>query len=207
MQAVIPCELYSRLATIPQLIDAADDRNYLRSLFIERHNNKLFAVVTSVKIAVIEFVANDVGPNESTAIKIDEALISQCDKETSFNSALSIVANPLLQYTSIKTTFGFNHLPNAWVDLPETHSFRNWRKWFPNEIPKKSKGGMRWNTPNVVALATASKSGILLFPEHIDASLPVVIADEESNDWFGLFMPNKPDNVANGPVELPDWLI
>lgn len=211
MNVQISCELYARLSAIPLLLNPTDDRKYLKSLYIERRNGKLYAVATNVKIAAIEHLGQSEGPDECTAIVIDPVLIAQCQKEISFNSSLSIVANPLLHFTSIKTTFGYNHPGNAMVQLPEVkNELAGWRNWFPDSIPKKSNGAMFWTAALVHALATASPTGGLRFPEHIDKTCPVVVRDQESANWVGLFIPrpisDSEDPVAVEPASIPDWL-
>lgn len=208
MNVEISCELYVRLSAIPLLLNPIDDRKYLKSLYIERRNGKLYAVVTNVKIAAIEYLGDETGPDECTAIAIDHALIDQCKGEIVFNSKLSIVANSLLHYTSIKTTFGYSYPGNAMVELPEANELANWRNWFPDSIPKKTDGAMYWRAELVHALAIASPTGGLRFPEHIDRTCPVVVRDQESENWVGLFIP-RPDGMNGPPVEaatIPEWL-
>lgn len=206
MNVEISCELYARLSAIPLLLDPADDRKYLKSLYIERRNSKLLAVVTNVKIAAIEYIGDDAGPDECTAITIDPVLVAQCEKEIVFNSRLVIVANPLLSFTSIKTTFGYNYSGNAMVQLPEANNLIEWRTWFPDEMPTKTFGPMFWRGMQIHALANAAPTGGLRFPEFIDTTRPVVVRDHESNDWVGLFMPVTVDGEKVDPASIPDWV-
>ncbi len=206
MNVDISCELYARLSAIPLLLNPVDERKYLKSLFIERVSSKLYAVATNVKIAAIEYLGENEGPDECTAIVIDQALIDQCKREIAFNGRMSIVANPLLNFTSIKTTFGFVCPGNAMVQLPEANNFNNWHTWFPDSIPTKSHGAMFWNASLIHALAAASPTGGLRFPQYIDTTQPVVVRDQESEDWAGLFMPVPGENATVEPASLPEWL-
>jgi len=206
MNIEISCELYARLSAIPLLLNPVDERKYLKSLFIERTGGKLYAVATNVKIAAIEYLGASDGPDECTAIAIDQALIDQCKREIAFNGKLSIVANSLLNFTSIKTAFGYNYPGNAMVQLPEANNFNSWREWFPDSIPTKSHGAMYWNASVVHALATASPTGGLRFPEHIDTTQPVVVRDQESANWAGLFMPNADNGEIVEGATIPEWL-
>lgn len=206
MNIEVPCELYARLSAIPMTLDLSDERKYFKSLFLERQNNTLFAVVTNGKLAAIERIGENDGPDEFTAIVIDPALIAQCETEIKFNSFLVIVANDTLAYTSIKTTFGYNYPGNAMVQLPEKNYFNTWREWAPDEMPKKTFGAMFWFTQAIYTLATASPTGGLCFPEFIDTTVPVVVRDKDNADWFGLFMPTTDNGEKIDPASRPGWL-
>lgn len=205
MNIEISCELYSRLSAIPLLLDPEDKRRYFGSIYLERANNTLFAIVTNGKLAAIERIGDDIGPDECTAIRVEAPLIEQCEKEVVFNSKLVIVANPSLGYTAIKTTFGYNYPVNAMMQLPENNWFNTWRKWPPDEMPKETNGAMFWNGALIHALATASPSGGLCFPEFIDNAKPVVVRDLNSADWLGLFMPVSGEGAVD-PATIPDWV-
>jgi hypothetical protein len=207
MDISISCELYSRLSAIPMLFSPEDQRKHLKSIYLERRNNQLYAITTNVKIAAIEYLGKNDGPDECTAIVVDPVLIAQCEKEISFNSNLSIVANSMLSYTAIKTTFGYQYPSNGMVQLPDPHEFTEWRKWFPDAIPTKSFGAMFWRTANIQALASASPTGGLRFPEFIDTTCPVVVCDKEATNWVGLFMGNTESHDEKVlPASIPDWV-
>lgn len=205
MNITLPCELYSRMSAIPLMLDPADKRKYLKSIYVERLNNKLFVVTTNVKIAAIEFIGENDGPDEFFAVVIDPELIKHCDAETPFDSNLSIYRDPSTKVITIQTTFGYVHPGNANVPIPESNNFDGWRDWFPDEIPTKSFGGMHWNKASVGALCTASISGDVIFPEFIDIRQPVVIRDLQSENWVGLFMGSVKDET-NLPATIPRWI-
>lgn len=206
MNIEISCEIYARLAAIPLILDPTDQRKYFKSLYLERENNVLFAVVTNGKLAAIERIGEDTGPDERTAIAIDPVLVAQAVKEISFNSKLVIVANPLLAFTAIKTTFGYNYPGNGMVQLPDANYFNEWRKWAPDEMPVKTSGAMFWATPMIHALSTASPTGCICFPEFIDITRPVLVRDRNSDEWVGLFMPVTDDGEKIDPASRPGWL-
>lgn len=187
------------------LLNPEDHRKYLKCFYIERRNNKLLAVVTNIKIAAVEYLGDDNGPDECTAIAIDPALVAQCVAEIAFNSKLVIVANPMLAYTSIKTTFGYNYPSNAMVQLPEANNFNNWRAWFPDEMPTATHGAMFWQSLLIQALASTSPSGGICFPEFVDVTRPVVVRDGASENWAGLFMP-VPENPPIDAATIPNWV-
>jgi hypothetical protein len=207
MNCEISCELYARLTAIPLLLNPQDDRKYFKSVYLERAKNKLFAVVTNGKLAAIERIGANEGPDAFTAITVDPVLIAQSQKEISFGSSLMIVANPALNYTAIKTTFGYQYPANAMVQLPAKNYFNTWREWGPDEAPAATNGAMYWNAPTIAALAMASPTGCVAFPEFIDITKPVVIRDVQNADWYGLFMP-IPGNEGETaePAITPDWV-
>lgn len=208
MNVEIPCELYVRFAEIPLSIDPQDLRKHLKSIYIERKNNMLFAVVTNISIAAIEYLGRNSGPDEHMAVAIDPFLIVQCEKEVSFNGRLEIVAVPApLNFTSVKTTFGFGSTINMHIPLPDDHEFAMWRNWIPEAMPEATDGAMCWNVKQIYALASASKTGTIKFPEFIDTSKPVLIRDGEADNWIGLFMPNLKGEGTVQPASIPDWIV
>lgn len=205
MNIEIPCQLYYRISDIPLMLDPDDKRKYLKCIYLERKAGKLFVIATNAKIASVELLGDSAGPDECTAIVVDQALIDQCQKEIPFNSSLVIVANPALQFTTIKTKFGYNHPGNAMVQLPDANNFATWRKWFPDDVPKKSFGVMQWSSRQIYALANASPSSVLRFPEFIDTNVPVIIRDVENDNWVGAFNPLPLEGQCQ-PATVPDWL-
>lgn len=204
MHVAIPCELYTRFSEIPQTLAETESRKYLRSIYIERKNNAVFVVSTNIKTAAIEYLGESEGPDECCAIVIDKALVQQCEQEIPFLGMLDIVANPLLGFTAIKTTFGYTFNGNAGVTLPDDHEFQKWREWFPDEMPTKSSGVMHWRVDHLYALAASSPSGGVMFPRFIDEKKPVVLTDDGTDNWRGLFLPST--NEPNTPSTLPDWI-
>lgn len=201
MNVNIPGELYSRMIEIPKRLDEAETRRYFYSLYIERKNKKLYVVATNIQIAAIQYLGENDGPDEATAIAIDDKLIEICDKETPHDGNISIAANTMLSYTAIKSTFGYQHPGNAFVQLPENHEFKTWRDWLPDKLPEKSHGVIYWNTYSIHALLLASPSGAVTFPEHIDTSIPVIIRDDNDPNWIAVYKPVR-DRVA---AFIPDW--
>ncbi len=205
MDIKIPCETYVRLSEIPAQLNSDDGRKYLNSIFIERKAGIIIAVVTNVRTAVVEMIGQQPGPDECFAISINASLIKQCRVESDFQGELHIISNPVLNYTSAKTSMGYSTPTNLAVILPPNNAFQNWRGWFPDEIPSASVGNMYFVGEDILTITNASPSGALIFPECIDVSKPVVIRDEENNNWFGLFMPIKNDEVISY-LELPGWI-
>jgi hypothetical protein len=207
MNFEIPCETYSRLAEIGMRLSDGDKRQYLKSIYLERRNGVVIAIATNSKIAIIERLAQQDGlPDDSFALVVNEAVIKQCDVECDLGGQLSVVNNPTLGFASIKSTFGWAFQGNGSVSLPADHVFRLWRTWFPDVMPDQSVGHMYIAHDTLYAIACASPSGALIFPEFIDNTKPVVMRDEGNEDWFALFMPTPPKDKP--PVafrEIPAW--
>lgn len=204
MDIKIPCETYARLASIPEQLDSDDHRKYFNSIFIERHNSQIIAVVTNVRTAAIELIGASNGPDESFAIAINPMLKQQCITESAFSGEIHIISNPMLNYVSAKTGLGYSAPGNLAMPLPENNAFIDWRSWFPDELPSASSGNMYFVGEDILAITNASPSGALIFPENIDVSKPVVVRDEDNADWFGLFMPNKKDAIMTY-LDIPLW--
>jgi hypothetical protein len=203
MDITISCELYSRMIEIPKRLAEDDKRRYFECLYIERKNKRLYVIATNVKIAAVQYLGASDGPDECTAICVNDGLIEACDKETPFDSKLSIVSNPILKFTAIKSSFGYQFPGNAWVELPDPNEFTTWREWFPEKVATASSGVMYWNTWQIEALLLASTSGGVTFPEFIDTSIPIVIRDDNDPHWIGVFMNNQTKKAA---ATVPDWI-
>lgn len=168
----------------------------------------LFAVVTNISIAAIEYLGRNNGPDEHMAVAINQQLIEQCQNEISFNGALNIVTIPApLNFTSAKTTFGYAPAVNLHIPLPDDQEFATWRNWIPEAMPEATDGAMCWNVKQIYALASASKTGTIKFPEFIDVSKPVLIRDGEADNWLGLFMPSLKGEGTVQPASIPDWIV
>ncbi len=205
MDFVIPCDAYARLAEVPGLNDPNDTRKHFNSIYLERRNNIVVAVATNIKIAAIEKIGEQDGPDECIAIAIDDKLRIQCETEKPFDGMITITHNPMLAFTVIKTTLGFSTTKNMNVALPEDHEFADWRNWFPDAVPALSSGNMSWDGEAIATLSNASVTGQLIFPTFIDCSKPVVIRDATHDDWFGLFNPSHGDDDVVYK-EMPDWI-
>lgn len=207
----IPCEVYSRLATLALSVAQTENRNYLRSIYVERRNGKLIAVVTNVKTAAIENLGVQPGDDCSVAIVADEKIIAQCNIEKNFGAALNIVVNDMLKYTAIKSTFGASYEQNCYVDLPQKCEFKLWRQWLPDALPVSPYGAMFSNLEMLSTLARTSPTGRVVFPAIIDARVPVVVRDVDDDRWLGVFVPNSLD-METGEItyhagaKFPEWL-
>lgn len=205
MNVEIPCETFLRLAEIPAYLAITDKRKYLNSLFVERKNETTILVATNGRIAAIENIGKQPGPDGKFAVAITAELKAQCDIESKFNGKVSIVYNEMLQFATIKTSIGYVHPGNGYVPLPQGNHFEEWRTLFPDEFPQASSGHMFMSATDISILATASPTGGLVFPEHLDVNSPVVVRDVSAPDWFGLFMPVGVEDEPQTYAPLPGW--
>lgn len=206
MEIAISCDAYVRHSRVAKYLADEDERQYLRSIFIERKNGKVVIVSTNAKIAAIEKLPDSIGPDGFCNLIVDDALIAQCQTETAFHSNLNIVVNDILKFATIKTTLGYIHVGNGLAPQPEHSEFVNWREWFADELPKKTKGAMQASFDYLSVLAECSPSGNMVWQEFIDTSKPVIVQDIHNTDWVGLFLPRGKKNSNVTSATIPHWV-
>lgn len=205
MEISIACGVFVRLAKIA----ASNDQGYLKSIWLEvTECGDVLAIATNVKIAAIEHIGKtDVEPFGMN-VCVDEAITQQCQIETAFNGMISFVNNPVLKFVSAKTSLGYIHTSNAGVYTDGKNEFKTWREWLPDELPKKTNGGIFSNLNNLSLLASSAPTGSVVFHKYIDKNAPVMVRDVHDDNWIGLFMP-RPDakNRSPEPFTIPDWAV
>jgi hypothetical protein len=203
MQFTISCETFSRMAEISRF-PVTDIEPYFKGLYFERRSNQLFLVACNRLVAAIEHLGFNEGPDEICCVDAsNDHLIKQCDTETPYNGKLEIISDNNLRWAFVKSSMGYN-APNCYLELPKGAKFFTWRDWLPDEMPKKTNGAMHWSAGLIHALAIASPSGQLSFPEFIDTSVPIVINDRETTKWIGIFLGVPSDGITI-PATIPDW--
>jgi hypothetical protein len=80
-----------------------------------------------------------------------------------------------------------------------------WREIIPTTLPKKSKGSMCLDTSALANIAESSPSGKIVFPEHIDWTLPVVIRDAVDPNWCCIFYVRESNDIHD-PATIPGWV-
>lgn len=205
MEFTLDCKTFVRLSKIAQTVTRTD--SYFRSIWLEIKNGKAIAVSANIKIAAIELIGEDLGPDGFMNVCIDEPLIKQCETESAFGGKITFQLNSILNYATAKTTLGYIHPTNAFVTPAKDNEFSRWRKWLPDKIPKTSTGAIFANLNNLSVLASAAPSGSIVFQEKIDTTEPIIIGDVHDPNWIGVFMP-RPDDLSKipGPLQLPKWV-
>lgn len=213
MNFTIPVETYLRLAGVPKIFSQSvseEEREILRCVRLEHRNGSMFAIGTNRRVAAIYYLGKASEPmaNGSVHVTLDPALIAQCEVEKPFNSKMHVVTIPEMQMVSLKTDMGYNY-PGMAGKFPPKTALDDWNKWVV-EPASKSSGAMSWSVEDMTALNSASPSGHIVFPTHIDANKPIVVRDIKNDNWVGLFMGNRRDDDGNAytaaPATIPEWL-
>lgn len=208
MKFTISCATFARLASITEFFDPATDQeivDHLSCVRLEAIGGHVLGIVTNHKIAVIEYLGPTNEPDAVAHIKADPVLINQCRTEAAFDSFLEIVYVPEILLATVKTMMGYSYQGNAAIEgMPEMSPMKNWRKWFPDEMPKKSKGFLYFNIDYISMLVKSSPSAGVVFPEHIDTDVPVVLRDRDNPNWCGLFFPKATAPLQ--PATIPQWV-
>lgn len=211
MNFEISCETYIRLCGVtnhlPDNVNE-DERTLLPCVRLERKDGETYALASNRKIAAIYYLGKTAGIDGAVHLIKDAALIKQCETEKAFNSSLFVTVIPELQMASAKTTLGYNYAGNA-AFFPTKTPLDKWREWAFREPITATKGAMSWTMADMLALNSASPSGIINFPEFIDAMKPVVLRDHKFPDWVGLFMGRRIDDAGKAytvdAATLPEW--
>lgn len=212
MNFQIPCETFLRLANVPQYFAAKwaqEEVTALRCVRIEAKNGSLYAIASNGKIAAIVSLGATDQPDGAIHLTLEPSVMTQCEMEKAFNSNIHVVGVRELAIVSAKTTMGFNCPASFGYFMNAATHLENWRNWPSSEEIKRTKGAMSWTLQDMISLNASSPSGRINFPEFIDANKPVVLRDNEFDNWVGIFMPNRVDD--NGkvytvePSALPEW--
>ena len=210
MKFTITCTAFCRLAGIPAFFEPKTDEEIKKQLScvrLENYKGQIFGVSTNQKVAAVERLGTTTERDGAVHIALNPALVKQCNDEIAYDSFLEIIYVPEILTASAKTMLGFVLPGNAAaIGLPEHSVLSHWRSWVPPAPAKKSKGAMYWNADHVAALAQASPSGQIVFPELIDVDQPVIIRDCSTPDWFGMFIAKPaPSDPTPQPATAPDW--
>lgn len=210
MNFEIPCDVYARLSAIPLNIPTDEINENLRSICIERKNGSVYAITSDRKIAAIEYIGPSQEPDGFTHVAVAAALVEAAIKESAFDGKFHLVANDMLKFTSLKSSFGFQPTSNVGIyhNGPKDEAFTNWRDWPPALPVRKSRGAMFWTGNLIATLAKTAPSGTVIFPEFIDVNEPVILRDPTDDSWCGLFMGVARENdqrIVSAPAKLPDW--
>lgn len=212
MNFQIPCEIFLRLANVPKYLRPTfteEEKISLSCVRIEIRTGQLLAIASNRKIAAIYNLGEIDQPDGAVHLRLDPAVLAQCETEKPFNSTIQVIAIKELGVVTAKTMLGFNCPADFGYFLNEPTHLENWRIWPSADPITKTKGAMSWVMQDILSLNFASPSGHIAFPEFIDANKPVVLRDMNFDNWVGLFMPNRVDD--NGkvytaePAALPEW--
>jgi hypothetical protein len=173
---------------------------------LEISNGKVFAIATNVKIAAIEYLGQTVEKDGVAHVILDPQILERCKAESWMDGSLIVNTIPEIALGNLTTTNNWAFNGNACHWFEET-PLNDWRKWADDKPAKISKGIMWWNLYYVESLLRSSKSGKVIFPQHIDTEQPVILRDRENPNWVGLFMadPTPYEDRVIQPATLPEW--
>lgn len=197
MEHVISCETFVRLTNA--LKHMPKDDPWCKSVRLEGN----LAIVTNRHYLVIERLETE-APSV-LHIPADPILIEQCQSEAVYHSKMHIVANDMLKFASLKTSLGYQYAGNAGLYLDSPNVMDRWREIIPQTLPKKSKGSMCLNGPELLSIIESSPSGRVVFPEHVDWTQPVVIRDAVDPHWCAFFYVRESED-PHDPASIPGWL-
>ena len=80
----------------------------------------------------------------------------------------------------------------------------NWLSWFTES--NETVGFMYWDLYQIQTLFECSPSGEIIFPEHINATKPVIVVDANNTEWLGVFIPRSDSDKPLKPATLPEWM-
>jgi len=195
----ISCDTIARLSL---LLGRADD-----PIFNTLRLDNGRVVASNRKLMVIERVESFEGAYH---INVPEALANQCREEAKYNSVLDITPNPVLKYTTARTTLGFDVSENigVWSDHPTAYDDWHERIIEPLRQPvQEPSGTMIWIADDIELLARTSPSGVVVFERMIAADTrPVLMRDLNDDGWCAVTMMTLNDDVTRAPAALPGWL-
>lgn len=140
-------------------------------------------------------------------VQIDDVTLEHCEMTAKFSMKITVDHNSMLGFTQIKTATGYMS-----GNLAPTQDYSHYDRWIEvveqcREPLLHSSGVMVWDTSDILKVAEASPSGVLVFEEHRDIrDRPVLVRDAASYEWFGLFMGALNDGSYHPSAKLPDWM-
>lgn len=211
MNFILPTAIYTRLSGIPSRFIAAmsaEEREMLTCIRLERHNKYTYAIATNRRVAAVYFLGVENAPDAVLHMALDADLLTQCEKEAPFNSTMEIVNIPAIGMANAKTSLGYV-CPNNLAKPSENSPIAAWRTWTPSKPIDMTVDAMSWQLDDMIALNKSSPSGVVRFPEFIDANKSVVMNDLKDPNWVGMFMANRRNDegkpYAVEPAIVPEW--
>lgn len=208
MEFNIPCDTYKRLSVIARNLNERCSE-WFGTIRVEIKDGDGYAIATNRTILAIEYLGKIEQPNGTVHIRIDDALLQQCETEIPLDGKISVVYNEMLGFASAKTTFGFMVNGDFKFTCAADNEFDKWRKALPNELPKKTNGAMYMHCRDMLILMQSAPSGSVVFQEHIDQHKAAIMRDTHNDKWLGLFLPERVENgkaVQCEPATIPEWI-
>jgi len=202
----VKSSVLNRLASVCSFFDSSvtDDRKkMLKTIRLENRNGHLFGIATNQRIASIEYLGVTKEPNDAAHLIISDSFIRQMFTESLTDNIITVNTIPEIGLSSLTSVSGYNSTNCChWFD---DTPLQEWREWADN-VKKTSCGAMYLDLFNLETLIKASPTGKVVFPEHVDINIPVVLKDYGCSTWAGLFFAQPPEGITiKEGAELPEW--
>lgn len=172
----------------------------LSTVRLEVKDGKQYLIGYNGFIACVQYLGEIKDANEVVFLNIDKKSLTF---EVSIGSEYNIETIPDLACGTITTNYGSSYNDMLyWSDNDESN---DWFSWFTNP-PKENKGFMYWDLYQIQTIFECSPSGEIIFPEYIDCTKPIVVADSIDSNWLGVFIARSESDKLLKPAKLPEWL-
>ena len=189
MQITVNTEILTRLARVSVELAPTDERNWLRSVFVERRNGHAFAGATNSIFAAMQYLG--VSPGDDGFVVVPTNRIEKTE-----NTEIS--AFPLVNWFTV----------NGNQFQPENEAFETlsrWRNWFPSEEATQPGKSMFIDVDGLQSLVSSSPSGNVVFPRIIDSEKPIIVRDCADSNWIGLFLARPSNGLFLDGATRPEW--
>lgn len=174
----------------------------LSTIRLEVKNNRQYIIGYNKYIACVQYLGECADSNEVLYLDFNEKTLENLQFELNIGSDYIIETNPELALATVTTSLGSKYEKFVyWLDEDETD---DWFSWFSKS--DENVGFMYWDLYQIQTMFECSPSGEIIFPEHINATKPVIVADANNNEWFGVFIPRSDSDKPLKPATLPEWI-
>lgn len=174
----------------------------LSTIRLEVKNNRQYIIGYNKYIACVQYLGECADSDEVLYLDFNEKTLENLQFELNIGSDYIIETNPELALATVTTSLGSKYEKFVyWLDEDETD---DWFSWFSES--DENVGFMYWDLYQIQTMFECSPSGEIIFPEHINATKPVIVADANNNEWFGVFIPRSDSDKPLKPATLPEWI-
>lgn len=174
----------------------------LSTIRLEIKNNRQYIIGYNKYIACVQYLGECADSDEVLYLDFNEKTLENLRFELNIGSDYIIETNPELALATVTTSLGSKYEKFVyWLDEDETD---DWFSWFSES--DENVGFMYWDLYQIQIMFECSPSGEIIFPEHINANKPVIVADVNNNEWFGVFIPRSDSDKPLKPATLPEWI-
>lgn len=174
----------------------------LSTIRLEVKNNKQYIIGYNKYVACVQYLGDCLDMDEVIYLDFNDEMLENLRFEFNIGSDYIIETNPQTASATVSTSLGGKYDNIVyWLDEDETD---NWRSWFSES--NETVGFMYWDLYQIQTLFESSPSGEIIFPEHINATKPVIVVDANNTEWLGVFIPRSDSDKPLKPATLPEWI-